>query len=165
MQLNLNLWYVKWFFWSAWVMDHFTKTERKRQFFSRTEKYHDKGTTLCQFIRTLFLGTLIYLSTIALIAYSLFVVLILPFILFPALNIVLSVGLVTMVTTIIIAGVFGLIFGIDKFNEKYEVLKTSKPTKSDEPSFIKTLFAYIKAVKQQVCPLVTFTNNQGGTNV
>jgi hypothetical protein len=157
MQLDLNLWYVRWFFWSCHARDRFLLLPSTRDVYSSAQKFRLSGTNLCQFVRMLFIGVAIVMLTVATYLYLLFVVLILPFILFRFMSIgatllfALEVLLgITLTVTIII----GIAIGINRTVSYLHDRTTSQPERS--PGFFRLMIAYFVAVKRRYCPMIVF---------
>lgn len=152
MQLNLQTWYVQWFFWSLRVLDRFCKTANGRRNFSSEEKYYH-GTNICHFFRTLLLGNLIAAVTLATYGLLLWAI-ILPFLLFPLVSVGKTVLIVLAMLTTVALTMFIIIGGARGVNHVIQRLNT-RPVNT-QPGFWKLLIHYIVSIKQQFCPIIQF---------
>lgn len=152
MNLSANRWYVAWFFWSCRALDNFCGG-----WDDRNSKYAAKGTNLCHFFRTLMWGSLIFTSVFALYIWVVFVVLVLPFILFKFASVG---GALLVVTGIILGAITFLAALIGIFQGGILVTETIKTRNANlqqkEPSFLSLVIAYIVATKKKFCPTIQF---------
>jgi hypothetical protein len=155
MTLNPQLWYVRWFFWCCRMLDRFWHTD------------HDQckqATNLCQFFRILFFGTLINALVIAGYCYVLFVVFVLPFLLFAPLSIGLALaatfGAISAFVAFVVL-IWGCVVGISKTTDYLSKKKLDHT--DDKPGFWKVLIHYLVSIKQRFCPLISFSG--GNTDV
>lgn len=160
MELNSDLWYVKWFFWSCKVLDYFTRTgESRRWNGERSKTFAKNGTNLCQFVRTLFWGTSIYTLQFVVYALVVYVLVIKPFLLFSAASVLTLVGVVvgTIVGGIAVLG--GAVWGLDVVSSKVKDLLSNRSEKevNDTPTFLSVMWQYVVAQKRKICPMVAFT--------
>jgi|ERR1035437_3554979 hypothetical protein len=167
MALNPDAWFVKWFFWSCHMIDHFWLTQSGRFYHSRAEKYKN-GTNLCHFFRTLLWGSLMAAAVAGLYLYGIFVIFILPFILFQAYSIFEIIGIVLAIAAgfVFFVGIIvGFVYVVRKTVERIRDWRDANCDKSIEKikpklGFVFLAMEYIRAAKQRICPLITF----GGTD-
>jgi hypothetical protein len=156
MNLAADLWYVKWFFWSCGVLDRFTLTASKRRYKSRKERFA-RSTNLCQFFRTLLLGTLVFLIVLGIEGYLLYAILIQPFLIFGTSSI-MRVCIVAIAAISILAVFVGFIalvvYGVRRFF--WWVEHRPKGTPHHRPQFVDVAVSYYRAIKQQICPTIAF---------
>jgi hypothetical protein len=167
MTLNPNAWFVKWFFWSCHMIDHFWLTQSGRFYSSRAKKYKN-GTNLCHFFRTLLWGSLMTVAVAGLYLYGIFVILILPFIEFQTRSIFEVIGIILAILAglaILVGSIWGLIHVFVITLERIRDWREANCDKSIEKikpklGFIFLAMEYLRAIKQRICPLISF----GGTD-
>jgi membrane protein implicated in regulation of membrane protease activity len=158
--LNPNLWYVRWFFWSTEILDEFTGRNRIWD-----RRHH--GTNLCQFIRvTLVWCPLVLLLHSIMYGAAVFALTVTPVYLFGGYFYACIIGA--------IVALICMIFGIKWFNRRRYERERRSPRKRDlereraelvvvakDPDFFEVLGAYLAAKKQKVCPMMTFATETG----
>lgn len=168
MDLNINLWYVKWFFWSCDIIDKFTRSSQGRQYKGlRKNNFEYRGTTLCQFIRTIGWGILITVAQAVCYAGLAYFVLIKPFLLFSAASILMPLGIALGFVCIVLAALFGAVYAIDALgNVISDYTSNRQPAKAtDKPGFLKVMWEFIKAEKRKICPLISFTTDTSNSTI
>lgn len=151
MQANQNQWYVKWFTWNCRVLDRFWQLDRSREF-----KY-ERGTNLCHFFQTLMWGTIVQVLSVAIWAYVIFTVFVLPWMLFSVSGVLWTVlSFLTVIAAIVavVAGTVGALQSKEWIHRKWE---TFSEVKSDQPpKFYQVMWQYVVSVKQKFCPTIQF---------
>ena len=103
MEAHSDQWYVGWFRWSCRVLDRFVRLRR----YDREHRYQH-GTNLCHFFRTLFWGTTVAAASLAMWAWTAYVVVVMPLTMFPLAGLAHTIGLVLAC----IAGLAVLVFSV-----------------------------------------------------
>lgn len=158
MDLSQHTWYVRWFFWCCRIEDRFcTPKHRRDRGYTRTERYR-AGTNLCHFFRTLLLGSLLFALTLALYFYVLFVLVILPLLTFPALQLAYDAFLVLAITAGSVAIAMVILIGFPWIGKSWQAWKPAVPPRGPpaEPRFFRLIQQYYRALKDQICPLIVF---------
>ncbi|MFZ2484641.1 MAG: hypothetical protein WAX80_01675 [Minisyncoccia bacterium] len=161
MDLDRELWYVRWFFWSLDIWDDFND--------NNTQWKYRNGTNLCHFMRVIFVWCpLVLLLHLVLYASAIVVVTALPIYLYGGTSYAWVIGtIVATCVSIIVAKRFLKWVEVEevphRIKQIYVGLATrivnsspSKPVKT-EPSFLKVILEYIVAAKKKICPTITFT--------
>jgi hypothetical protein len=154
MQAQINQWYVRWFLWNCEVLDKFWDK-------NRTRKYA-QGTNLCDFFRTILLGTLITMLSLAIWAYMIITVFVMPFVLFNFVSVAVTVGvwlaavmalflLVIVLTTVPTV----VLDAYDRFTH------TIKAPSDKPPSLTQVTWVYLKGIKNRFCPTIRFDKDAG----
>lgn len=153
MQVNSDQWYVRWFLWNCRIVDKWINLHRPSQ---RVERAMSQGTNLCTFFRTILLGTLVALLSLAVWAWVAFVLLVAPFLLFNMTTVAMSVALfvaVLVAAMLLAAAVVGAPDAI-----RWVARKTSNAVKDapqHAPTFLQVFGRYLVGVKQRFCPTIT----------
>lgn len=154
MKANINQWYVQWFFWNCRALDNFTNREFRHQ--TREEKY-STGINLCEFFRVLLFGTLVAVASVATVIHALFVVLVLPFLLFDAVSVLVTVG-IGISFIVFGSGFLALLFSAPIVAEwvRDRITSLTPDTSSERPGFFRVVWQYLVGIKQKFCPIITF---------
>lgn len=154
MNCDMNLWYVKWFFWSLDIIDQFTgNTGRWKT--PRAETFKN-GTNLCHFFRSILYGSLIFTHTFCLYGFVVFVVFILPFILFPPSGVFGIIALILLAVTAISAGIGAAVGIVYCGGYGYEKIKVYYQKETKNPGFCTVVITYVVSIKQMFCPTIIF---------
>jgi hypothetical protein len=105
----------------------------------------------------LFIGLIIALLTISTYVYLAFVVVVLPFILFPVTNIgtMIATILVIMIgLCAIIGSIIALVYGVN-WSMEY-LYHRNQANQGRPPGLFGLMIAYLMAVKQHFCPIIIF---------
>ena len=156
MEARSDQWYVGWFRWSCRVLDRFVRLRYTREY------RYEHGTNLCHYFRTLAYGTAIAAGSLALWAWTIYVVLIMPFTMFPLAGLLSTVGLALAAA----AGVFGLMVGVlmvasatEKAPEAFMRIRGRVAERS--PGFAGVVWTYLVGIKRRFCPTITFSRTKG----
>lgn len=152
-----NQWYVGWFRWSCRVLD-----KALPQFDYRRTTRYAKGTNLCHFFRTLMWGTGLALFCGGTWIYLLYVVLIQPWILFPALSVAtVAGGIIALVTAVFIlmAALFWIIEGGKRLIDWLDGHKWNPG--EEKAGFGRVVGTYAKGLKDRFCPTISFKETNG----
>lgn len=167
MQMDRGQWHVRWFFWSLGIWDEFTDH-------NSTWHTEENGTNLCHFIRvTLVWVPLVFLINIFVYGAALATLTLVPVVLFGFTTYIAFI----VATAIVIAVVWASKYSSYKrrhrereqrFRETYSADSSTAASSADAtpmaagaPGFFKTLWAFIVAGKQKICPMITFREPQG----
>jgi hypothetical protein len=159
MNMSMTTWYVGCFFWSCRVLDRFCSTKTRREYNSRVSRY-ENSTNLCHFFRMLMWGAVVTTVIVVWYASLVFIVCVLPFYLFSA----YSIGTVILGIAAILAlagAIIGLLWSISWLWDRIEDYYRKAPPKPEpehkgDPRFITVFWHYLKALKEQFCPLIRF---------
>jgi len=159
MNLHSQLWYVRWFFWCCRVIDRFCSTQRALAFESSRLTKYARGTDLCHFFRILVWGNLIFLVTLSVFGYVLYVVFVLPLILFSFINVTQLV----IQAILTLGGIGSLLFGLilllnalGHWRQSYLLTHPAKPVDPTRPGFWRVIGDYYGALKARLCPIIKF---------
>lgn len=151
METNNSQWYVKWFKWNCAVLDRFWSRDVPRIY------QFQNGTNLCHFFQVLFWGTVVQIASVAAWAFAVFTFLIMPWVLFSALSVIITVGVIVGILAAFIA-VVAVAVGI-KDAKEWVVLKTQQalnPEPGAAPKFYQVAWQYAVGVKKKFCPTIQF---------
>ena len=149
MQAQLNQWYVRWFLWNCKVMDMFLGR--------RNANRYSQGTNLCHFFRTLMLGSLVTVLSVAVWAYMLITMLVMPFVLFNFVSVAVTVGVVVTMFAVIV-GVVAVIAVAPAViaGAAARVNNKVKDTAQSPPGLARVAWAYVMGIKNRFCPTIKF---------
>lgn len=151
MQAEDHQWYVKWFKWNCRVLDRFWQLDCIREI-----KY-DAGTNLCHFFQVLLWGTVVQVVSMAIWAYVIFTVFVLPWLLFSMSGVLGTVaGFLAVIAAIagIVVGTVGALESKTWVNRKWETLGQVAP--GQPPKFYQVMWQYVASIKQKFCPTIQF---------
>ncbi len=158
MDLSKNLWYVRWFLWSADVISEFADRGYRDK---RDRSYYElHGTSLCQFMRV----TLVWAPIVLALHFVVFVLVLSAFILMPAYLFGWGYGKAIGGITVLMA----LIYAFDRmrisdyfekeiFAFRNRQISRAEHKEAKAPSFLKLLWLRVVSAKQKVCPTIRFT--------
>lgn len=136
MNLNPEFWYVRWFFWSATVLQVIFGNELVRKV--------KIGTNLCQFFKVIFLGTLCAVLWISSLLQLFVFFIVMPLVFCSTMQIISYLSVIILFFVVIPLFFYCFVYCIDKYYT------------TSEPSFMSTFFEYIKSYKNKVCVSITF---------
>ncbi len=157
MQVNSDQWYVRWFLWNCRILDQWLNPGHASR---RVERAMNKGTDLCTFFRTILLGTLVALLNLAVWAWTAFVLLVAPFLLFNVTTVAMSLAFIVGVVAAAMLVVVAVVGTPDAI--RWVARKTSSAVKEAPeraPTFLQVFGRYLKGVKQRFCPTITIKDN------
>lgn len=159
MNLSANIWYVKWFFWSVAVIQ--ATRGKPYNIDNRINQFLQKGTNLCQFMRTILIGTFFTGANILVWINAVFVVFIYPCILFPPSDILSAIFLLLCIL-LAIAIVVGLAIGFVRVGTHVseKVYDWANKRSDTNPGFFTLMIKYIVSVKQKFCPAIKFGDSK-----
>ena len=150
--LNPDLWYVKWFFWSLGIYTTF-----QNDFWSE-RRIRENGTNLCFFGRTtLITAPVIIMLHVFMYVSAVLVLTIVPIRYFGGSGYLWILAAISVLCLVI--------FGMKRFyawgrEARYARRNIHRPTPqimARGPNFFDVLGQWRKAVHEKICPLVTFT--------
>lgn len=163
MELNRQSWHTRLFFWALDISCKFTGNSSRWILSRGGEK-----TNLCQYVRFLLVWMPLVLGiNVALVGFAIWTIVVLPINLFGITGYAWTIGTIVGVIAIIVAIVYLFkLFGWlmdkrDKAAKKSPVVRKQpvpvviKPYTG--PSFWEVLGAWMKAQKDKVCPIISFT--------
>ena len=151
MEAHSDQWYVGWFRWSCRVLDRFVRLRR----YDREHRYQH-GTNLCHFFRTLFWGTTVAAASLAMWAWTAYVVVVMPLTMFPLAGLAHTIGLVLACIAGLAVLVFSVLLVLSAAEKVPEIAGKVKPNMERAPGFARVAWTYVRSVKQRFCPTITF---------
>jgi len=156
-ELERNRWYVQLYLWCLAVWDTFLLREAKDL---RGRNW--LRTNLCQFLRTIFLwAPLVFVMNVGLLAFTCFVLVYYPVTRFGAggyvktLVVLAGIAFAGFLETILLSKV--LRWFADRLLDRAEAFDSEK-TSVRSPSFASIVFAWLRALKERTCPLITIVD-------
>ena len=155
MIVNSRAWYVKWFQNSCWALDKFLP-----QAPSKRIKYENQ-TSLCTFFHILFWGTVVQILSVVTWIALVFSIFIMPWIMFPPMTVLTSVG-VMLAFVVVIVALLAFCVGAKEVSDwcqtKIEQVKNPDP---DKPvSFLSVVVNYVSGIKNKFCPMINFKKDE-----
>lgn len=159
MNIDNQVWYVRYFFYTCRAMDEFFPRS-----FKRNIRYQN-GADLCTMMRTMLLGTIASLLSMVAWASPILVLLVLPVSLF-------GLGSVAMFVAMLVLGLaalFALFWAVDcgvPRAIKWGVNRLDQACSIDHsrPGFFSVLVQWALAIKNKVCPVIRFDNVNNSNN-
>jgi hypothetical protein len=144
MELTKNIWYVRWFFFNCKILDRYCLS-------SYREKQYKNGTNLCHFIRTLLYGSLALFLLTFLYTYIIYVI-VLPFILFPYMEVIITIAM----TIFVIISTTSVFLILIEWKES-----RSSTVKNNPAAFMTIIKLYYISWKEKFCPTINFFSDEG----
>lgn len=164
MNLAVETWYVRWFFWSVQILHAF----RGRDWWENEQRrIRERGTNLCAFVQTTILWAPVVLALhLALYGGGIAALTAVPIYFFGFWGYAWGAGAIIAIVCVVVA--LALLLDWESERRKkhpelvYEQQKKAEPTekKPADPSFFAIFWAWLTAKKQKVCPLITFTKSE-----
>lgn len=161
MNVTTDAWYVRWFRYNCVVLDQFTSNhvefDHNGEIDSPRWNRYSRGTNLCQFMRTLVLGTLVLGVTLAFYAFVISM-LFMPIYFLGATTVGTAVG-------IVVAGVIAVLglvyFMLELFpkavrNVGNKLSDMVTPSPEGNPGILSVIWLWAKGVAKKFCPTITF---------
>jgi len=149
MQAQLNQWYVRWFLWNCKVMDTFLGRHN-------VDRY-TQGTNLCHFFRTLMLGSVVTVMSVAVWLYMLITLVVMPFVLFNFVSVAITVGVAVMMFVVVVTCVAVILVAPGAVRAAYNKITNTVKTPSDKPpGIMQVVWAYVVGIKNRFCPTIKF---------
>jgi hypothetical protein len=148
-QAKINQWYVRWFLWNCKVLDVFWDLKR-------TQKCA-QGTNLCDFFRTIMWGSVVAVLSVAVWAYLLITIFVMPFVLFNFVSVAISVGiLVALFAAALLVALMCTVLP-DAVRAGYRKLtNTPAAAPNKPPGITHIVWTYLQGVKNRFCPTIRF---------
>lgn len=161
MNVTHDAWYVRWFHYNCLVLDRFSHQHVELgdsgEIYSHRLHRYRYSTNLCQFMRTLVLGTLVTLVTVAWYGLILAMV-IMPFYLMGTAKVAVIIGIVMAFLVALCALIY---FLIEVFPKVFHTVKDAlhdmvTPPAEGNPSMTAVIWQWVKGIKNKFCPTITF---------
>lgn len=162
MDLKVNRWYVRLFFWSVGVWSACLDDYRDDD--GRYERNH--GTNLCHFVRVIMGAFLAIVLNVLAISAAIAAAIVLPIILFGPVS--YGLGAACVFGAVLIILVISKIPSYCFREESPEQARAKKRRRLEQraarekrgPSFLAIIWAYLVATKKKVCPMIRFTEEE-----
>jgi hypothetical protein len=153
MNLSFNFWYVRYFFFCENVINKFClgywKSEKDRQ---DDLNWRPMKLDICKFMRTIFLGSFLYVINISVVFWFLFTFLVLP----AFTGVGYEMHLILLYAIILIIAILSVLVGFAFLFDCISKYKNSKNHEKEENTGAATVFTnYVKSVKNKYCTLIT----------
>ena len=152
MRLDEKQWHVRWFRWNQRVLDRFTDNDAASRYVLTM-----RGTNLCTYMRTILLGSMV--ATVSAAWWcGIAVLILLPFICFGLLGVGSALLIAVLVIGLLVGLVWVVVSGIPRTAEA--VARMATPAEGQPVGFIACAWQWIRAAKQRICPLITFSGER-----
>ena len=162
MNLALNVWYVRWFFWSLGILYQFKDVYSVPWKIEDTQK---RGTNLCMFVQSMLIwAPLVIILHLVLYGSALAALTAIPIYFFGFWGYAWGVGSIGGVIAVIVAALWCLKWSIEQREKRRAAANTQKKEEKPSskkapsaPSFFTIFWRWIVAKKQKFCLLIAFT--------
>lgn len=145
MNLNIDCWHVRLFFWSLGIWDEFRE--------NNTAYLYNDGTSICHFVRVICVYMpLVLLLHLALLVFAILTVIAQPIYLFGW----IGYGYILAGVAAIIITPFCVKVVLRKRREKTDRVGASEAIRVYEPGFWEILWVWFIAIKKKICPNLIF---------